>query len=412
MLMEENAMMSIWSKASRTFISATSAVVFVLAVGGTAGAQTTASNDESLTIEAVPESVRENYRGFENIVKIHESAYTDYTPKSEPHTWCMSESYTGNTWRKNHISALEKLVSQLKSEGRATDELRVTDSNGDTALQISQVNTLVNAGCDVLIILPASPVALCDAISSAKSQGVLVVTSDTAVDCKDVINVSRNSFLSMTAVTGALAKAMGGKGSVLIVTGYPGTKGVGVLGGAIDAALAPYPDIKIVGTVAGNWTPSVAQSAVATFLSTHPADIDGVIEMGEMGVAAENAFEQSGREPVLVTAASGECAAFAYWKEHPGITPMASVQAPEAAAYETFHVTMRMLAGQQPVINTMLYPTPLVTEENFDEFYDPSMTVSSTCYPRSPDGRAVPDSYFDVFFTGGEPVDTNPPPAN
>ena len=150
-----------------------------------------------------------------------------------------------------------------------------------------------------------------------KGPGVLVLTSDAAVDCKDAINVSRNSFVTMRSAAEALAKAMGGKGSVLIVSGVPGTKGESVLQSAIDTALAGYPDIKVVGKVAGNWTPSVAQSAVATFLSTNPRDIDGIIEMGEMGVAAENAFKQSGRKPVLVTAASGECAAFAYWKANP-----------------------------------------------------------------------------------------------
>ena len=90
---------------------------------------------------------------------------------------------------------------------------------------------------------------------------------------------------------------------------------------------------------------------------------------------------------------------------------MAAVHSPEAAAYSTFHVANRMLAGQKPALNTLLYPIPRVTKENFDQFYHPSMTVSSLCYPRSPDGRAVPDSYFDALFTGGQPVNTNPLPA-
>ena len=129
-----------------------------------------------------------------------------------------------------------------------------------------------------------------------------------------------------------------------------------------------------------------------------------------MGVAAENAFEQSGRKPVLVTAASGECAAFAYWKANPGIPRW-----PRSIHRRRLPTRPSTLPigcwSEKPVLNTLLYPIPRVTNENFDQFYHPSMTVSSLCYPRSPDGRAVPDSYFNVLFTGGKPVGATPLPA-
>jgi hypothetical protein len=35
--------------------------------------------------------------------------------------------------------------------------------------------------------------------------------------------------------------------------------------------------------------------------------------------------------------------------------------------------------------------------------YKPGMTVQDTCWADPPDGRLVPDDYFDQFFTGRQP---------
>lgn len=409
------------TKTHKSIVAAAVSAVLLLSVAGcsteTTGGGGTAGDTPNVPAEAVadipnidlvPADAQYAYEGSDNFVKLQENPYTDYVAPEGPAKWCMSESYIGNTWRKLHLAQWQGLVERLAEAGEADGELQVTDSNGDAALQISQVNTLVNGGCDVLIVLPASPDALCDVMSQAKDKGVLVLTSDSVVDCDSVINVSHNGFFSFRNGVKAVAEAMGGEGDVLVVTGFPGTKGVAYLTAAYKSVLADYPDINVVGEVAGNWTPSVAQSAVATFLATHPGDLDAIWEMGEMGVAAQNALKQAGREPSLTTAASGECAAFAYWKANPDSTPLATVQSPEAIAYTTYAVAMRMLNGQVPSVNTILYPLPEVTSENFDDFYKSDMTESSLCYPRSPDGRIVPESFIDSFFSGGEPVETEP----
>jgi hypothetical protein len=102
-----------------------------------------------------------------------------------------------------------------------------------------------------------------------------------------------------------------------------------------------------------------------------------------------------------VNFSSGECAAFAFWKEHPDAVTLIASQAPAAAAYESFHVAARMLAGQKPLTNTIMYPIPELSGSKIGTFYKPSMTVKSTCYANSPDIRAVPDTYFDGLFQGG-----------
>ena len=256
----------------------------------------------------------------------------------------------------------------------------------------------------MIFTLPGSPTALCPAITKARAKGILVITDDTAVNCADAINVTFNGYLNMKLGAASVFKALGGHGNVLVVTGYKGSVGEAIEEAAIQAAHNSYPDIKIIGEVEGQWTPSVAQTATATFLQTHPDKIDGILDEGEMGVAAQTALQQAGRPVAKVNFSSGECAAFAFWKANPGAVTLAASQAPAAAAYESFLVAVRMLSGQKPLTNTIMYPIPELSGSQIGTFYKPSMTVKSTCYADSPNISAVPDSYFDPLFKGGHPI--------
>jgi hypothetical protein len=72
-------------------------------------------------------------------------------------------------------------------------------------------------------------------------------------------------------------------------------------------------------------------------------------------------------------------------------------------AYAAFIPALHMMAGQKPKVNTIFMPLPSITAENFNDYDDPSMTVQSTCFANGKDLHLVPDSYFEQFFTGGEP---------
>ena len=174
--------------------------------------------------------------------------------------------------------------------------------------------------------------------------------------------------------------------------------------------LKDYPDVKLLGTVAGNWTPSVTSTEMSKFLATHPQQIDGVFDAGAEDVASMQAFESAGIALPKINSITGGCDFLAYWKDNPDAGTLATNQSPAAAAYETFLVIARKLAGQNLAVNTVFYPVPTITADNFDDWYDPSMTVQSTCIPNSPDGRAVEDKYFDSFFSGGGDMKLAPEP--
>lgn len=357
-------------------------------------------------IDMVPEAAQQNYMGSDTFVKLQANPYEGWTPTEGPWKFCMSESYTGNNWRQLHIRELQREVDLMVQQGVATDALQIVDANSNTALQLSQFQQLVDDGCDVIMVLPNSPEALCDNFAQANEAGVLVITSSAPVDCPKAMNVGHSGYHKMYVTAKSVVEALGGEGTILSVTGVLGVTAEEANQQAINKILEEYPGIEVVGEVEGKWTGSVAQAETAKFLATHPGQIDGVFEMGEMDVAVARAFQQAGREIPVIGAASGEAAAYALWKENPDKFVGAICQTPEGAAYEIIHVALRMLAGQQPALNTLIFPLPRVTEANFDDYYDESYTTSTQGYPIVPGGAPTPDTYWDDFFTGGEPVDS------
>jgi hypothetical protein len=124
---------------------------------------------------------------------------------------------------------------------------------------------------------------------------------------------------------------------------------------------------------------------------------------GTCAVAASQAFEQSGRDLPVITGFEGGCGWLANWKDN-GNESIGLAAGAGQGVFEAFKIAMRMLAGQKPLVNTMLYPLAEINAENFDTYYDPAMTINSACSAQPQDGESVPDSYYDDLFEGGEPA--------
>jgi ribose transport system substrate-binding protein len=373
-----------------------------------AAARTSAHH--ALTLNSLPSQVRQYYKGFQYFSKLLPDAYASWKPPKPPWKFCYNESYLGNTWRQSSLAEYQKLVQQYEHAGLAKGGLTVTNSDNNVDLQLSQLNTLINEGCNVLISIPGSPTALCSGVAHAFAHHVLFISDESPTYCKDAINVTFNDYWDANIGAKAVLKSIGYKGNVLIELGIPGLSDTVAETKGIMDAIHGHPGIHVLGEVNGQWTPSIAKTATLEFLSTHPQKVDAIIDEGQEDVTPEQALQQSGRPLAKENSFSGECSFMAFWKQHPDIAAVAVNQGGAPAMYESFEVAARMLAGQKPVVNTLIYPVPEITRATFARWYKPSMTLQSTCYPNPPGGRAVPDSYFDVLFRGGHAPKVAPKP--
>ena len=101
-----------------------------------------------------------------------------------------------------------------------------------------------------------------------------------------------------------VAKKIGGKGNVIMVTGVAGTYDDTERNKGAEEVFAKYPDIKIVARYTGQWDSSVAETNTAAILPTLPK-IDGIwCQGGTDGVL--KAFIAAGRTPLPPMGGTGE----------------------------------------------------------------------------------------------------------
>lgn len=380
---------------------------------GSSGSSSAAASQQASATGAVPswipKSVASLYPGYQYFSKLQHDPYPSYKPPSPPWQFCYNSTYLGNAFQQGVVSELQRLVKQYHKAGLAKNNLIVTNSNNSPVQELSQLNTLATQ-CNVIFGFPASPTALCSGIANANAKGDLYVSIESPVYCPDAMNVTWNGYWAELVGAEAVLKAMNYKGNLVITTGIPGVAIGTAETYANRNALKGHPGVHVLGYVNGQWTPSVAHTEMAKFLATHPQPVNGVIDAGAEDVAAEQALLEAGRPVAKINSITGECSILAFWKQHPQAMTLGLNQDPGAAAYEAFLVANRMLAGQKPVVNTIFYPVPKITPANFSSWFKPSMTLQSGCIPRSPGGRAVADSYFNPYFSGGSQPKLAPTP--
>lgn len=359
----------------------------------------------------MPAGAQADYAHYGLYAKLYPNAYQSFTPPSGKVQYCESTFYLGNTYQQGEVSAYKQMVSQLAAAGTAKSNFIVENSNNNTGTQVSQFQSEIQSGCNVIFLDAGSVTALCPLFTTALQKNVVVVSLD-PVFCNNAITVSFDVYQNSYELAAHLYQAMNYQGNLLYITGVPGVADAATATAAANAAMAGHSGLKIVGNYTGEWTASVAQQATAQWLSSHPGvKVDGIIDEGAMGIAAETALQQAGRPLAKVSLQEGDCQELAFQKQNPSLVPFMTDQAPAPGAYATMDVALRLLAGEQPALDTILYPIPGPTAATFNQWYTSSMTTSSSCFASPKPALPAIASYLGQFFTGGQSVTSFPEPS-
>jgi ribose transport system substrate-binding protein len=185
----------------------------------------------------------------------------------------LSMSYVGNDWQaeaQNMVTAMAKAKSDKL-------DLQIQVSGPVAQKQIQQINAMVQAGANAIIVYPISPTALNPAIKNACDHGVVVFAYDSTVTEPCAYNVVTDQTKLATVTAEWVAKAMGHKGNLIFVTGVPGTSVDTDRNKAAHEVFARYPDIKIVAEPNGMWSQAVARKVITEAMATRKwDDIQGV----------------------------------------------------------------------------------------------------------------------------------------
>jgi ribose transport system substrate-binding protein len=217
----------------------------------------------------------------------------------------FSNSYDGNAWRHSSVAAFTASAKQAKKEGLITS-FSVVNGNNNATQQIAQLQAMILQGYKSIVIDAASPTALNGVIAQACAAGIKVVVYDSLATAPCAYKIESNYVDYGTFETSFVAKQLGGKGNVLEIRGVAGTSVDVDINKGIAQTIAANPGLKNVGSVYGNWTETVAETAVAGILPSLPT-VNAVVDEGGDGAGAVSAFQaQHIKVPLVIMGNRGD----------------------------------------------------------------------------------------------------------
>ena len=280
----------------------------------------------------------------------------------------LSNSFYGNTWRRQMVDSFTEAAEEAKSSGYISDyEIQNGDNTVNT--QIAQINSFILSGVDAICINAASSTALNDVIQSAMDMGIVIVAFDSIIDLEGAYTMDYDWVSMGERKTEYVMDAIGGEGNVVIVRGVSGAApDAGIYEGIMNV-LEQYPNVTVAAEVIGEADATVTQEALLNILSSLPT-IDAVItHCGADSMGAVNAFESMNMEVPLVIG-DNTAEFMAWWNEQAasGYETL-SVNSPPSCGAGALWVAVAILNGIE-VEHSMYLPFIYIEQDQISEYAD------------------------------------------
>jgi ribose transport system substrate-binding protein len=318
----------------------------------------------------------------------------------------LSNSYAGNGWRQQMLK-MWTLASDQAIKDHAIARTKIVNSNNSASQQESQIDDLILQGWKAIVIDAASPTALNGVIEKACHAGVVVVVFDSLATAPCAYKVAYNYVNMGKMETSFVSHALGAKGNVLEVRGIAGTSVDNDINQGIVEGFKKDPGIKLVGSVHGNWTQSIAQKQVAGILPSLPP-VQAVVTQGGDGYGTYEAFKSAGR-PIPLIIMGNRQDELALWskldKKKGGYHTMSVSSAPGVSSI-AFWVAQRVLAGET-VPKVVHVPLLVIRHNQLDNWLKvmPSGSVATPLY-----GQGWTEKLIKANLNHGKPP-ASPKPA-
>jgi len=300
--------------------------------------------------------------------------------RKPPFTLGWANIYSVPTWMKQTEGTITAEVEELKKQG-LVDKLVITDAQGDANTQIQQIQSMIDADVDAILLIAGSSSAPARVIADACAKGIAIVNFDSLVDTDQVtakINTDSNQWGDTAAKW--LINELGGTGKILVLNGPAGVSVSEDRRKGATAALAANPGIEILAETNTAYNVAPAQEAVTSLLFAHP-EINGVLSLGgALSAGAILAMDKQGRPMVPIT---GENARqfLELWKDK-GLKSWATMQ-PNWLGALAAYTAVKALGGQD-VPAFVKVPLPIIDNSNIDEYLARAKDFPADGYIYSP----------------------------
>lgn len=324
-----------------------------------------------------------------------------------PFTIGISNPFISSEYRTQMIDNLIAVNEEYKALGLTTD-LVIESFDTDVAGQIEQIENLINAGVDAMLVNPGDAVALNQILEEAVEMGIMVFSIDQEIAAEGVINVGHDQYEWARISAEWFADKLQ-EGNVVQIEGFIGHPANDLRMSAVADVFATYPGINVLASESGFWDEATGQQVMSDFLAAYP-NLDGYWTQDGMAIGALEAVIAANPDPYPLGVGEGRVKFLQLWAEmlerDPGFETIAVANAPGVNA-TALRIAVEMLAGRELDTSilggqfgtTIVIDVPIVvTPENFAEVYEEY--VASGAYPDSYllDGIMTRDEVIAAFF--------------
>ena len=276
----------------------------------------------------------------------------------------LSNSYYGNTWRKQMVESFIKVAEEAKAAGYIKDYV-IQNGDGSVNAQIAQINSFILEGVDAICINAASPTALNSVIDTAVAAGIPCIAFDSTVENENAYCMDFD-FTKYYEMGDYIAKKVGYKGNVVIVRGVSGSVPDQIMYESYMKVINEHPDLKVVATVLGEADATVAQDEFTKILPSLDK-VDLIFNQGGDTYGIIKAFEQAGLEVPLMS--GDNSTEFINWWLKQDNYDTLSMRAAPACGSAAFWTALNILNGED-VPKKMDLALSVITRDMADQFKD------------------------------------------
>lgn len=213
-------------------------------------------------------------------------------------TVAFSQMENNGPWR---IAETKSMNDEAAKRGDKY-QLTVTDAQGQTAKQVSDVEDLVARGVDAIFLAPREFEGLAPALQVAKAAKIPVFLIDREAAGKvgeDYVTFIGSNFVQQGERVGEwLAKNTNGKAGIVELQGTAGSSVANDRAKGFRNIIEKNPDMKIIASQPANFTRAEGQKVMENLIQAHGKNITAVYAHNdEMALGAIQALKAAGMNP-------------------------------------------------------------------------------------------------------------------
>jgi ribose transport system substrate-binding protein len=207
---------------------------------------------------------------------------------------------SGTPYAESYISALTAKADDLGVD------VKVYDANFSAATQASQAEELFAQRPDAVILNPVAADGAAPIIAKANALKIPISISNNQITPelmdKAVLYTGPPNKQQGSVGAELLAKAMNGRGNVVILAGTAGSSVVNDRDAGLREKLAEMaPGITVIASQPGDWDKVKSITAMTALLTKYGSGINGVYAMSDdMAVGAAQAIRNAGKDPKTI----------------------------------------------------------------------------------------------------------------